>query len=134
MSSFSSWPIKTKEQRARKRVMQKREKKRRQDLLKARNLPFQKYVQFFKCLVQWLLSQLKTAQTGLRRFPIKMNFGGKWPNSMHLVELRFLAKYFAPSRIVILSIYYALCIIVILSTYIDAQFSMVILCTYLCPM
>ena len=68
MSSFSSWPIKTKEQRARKRVMQKREKKRRQDLLKARNLPFQKYVQFFKCLVQWLLSQLKTAQTGLRRF------------------------------------------------------------------
>ena len=68
MSSFSSWPIKTKEQRARKRVMQKHEKKRRQDLLKARNLPFQKYVQFFKCLVQWLLSQLKTAQTGLRRF------------------------------------------------------------------
>ena len=58
MSSFSSWPIKTKEQRARKRIMEKREKKRRQDLLKARNSPFQKYVQFFKCLVQWLFSNV----------------------------------------------------------------------------
>ena len=39
MSSFYNWPIKTKEQRARKRVMQKRENKRRQDLLKSRKLP-----------------------------------------------------------------------------------------------
>ena len=38
--------------------MQKREKNRRKDLLKARNLPFQKYVQFFKCLVQRLFSNI----------------------------------------------------------------------------
>ena len=49
MSSFSNWPIRTKEQRARKRVMQKREKKRREDLLKSRNLPCSNIL--FLCVV-----------------------------------------------------------------------------------
>ena len=73
MSSFYSWSLKTKEQLARKRIIEKREKKRRQDLLKVHNvflhislvLNLLLYANKNTCLK---IFQLKTAQTGLRRF------------------------------------------------------------------
>ena len=43
-TSYFNWPTKTKEQSARKRLMQKREKKRRKHLIKVWTLQFDKYV------------------------------------------------------------------------------------------